>query len=549
MFKLSDNYLAKDNLFGKSGVRVPQYDQASMKMNTSKHPIWVHFGGGNLFRAFHAVIAQELLNENELKSGIIVAETYDPEVISKIYQKCGGRHLSVVMKSDNTLEKELIASIAQAIYCNKTNQEGWQQMAQIFENPSLQLVTFSFTEKGYKLDDGSGNLTSNAKADIQNNPEEAVTNMGIIARLLYRRYLAGQYPIALVSTDNFSQNGLELQREIMKIANGWRENKQVDQGFITYLENEKLVSFPWTMIDRITPNPSLSVGCRLKAEGFEDSALVHTKKGTNIATFTNTEETHYLVIEDNFPNGRPCLEKAGVIMTDQQTVNDADQMKVTACLNPLHTSLAILGCLLGYDTIATEMQDEDLKRFIVNLGYGEDLPVVRDPQIINPRKFISELITKRLPNKNIPDTPQRIASDTSQKIAIRFGVTIQHYVNNPNLDVKQLRFIPFILAAWCRYLMAIDDESKQFTPSPDPLYQQLHSQVAAIKLGDSNQDKVHQALAPILTNQEIFGNNLIEIGLGEIIERDFLQLIREKGAVRRELHHLVTQHSYALRDH
>ena len=97
--------------------------------------------------------------------------------------------------------------------------------------------------------------------------------------------------------------------------------------------------------------------------------------------------------------------------------------------------------------------------------------------------------------------------------------------------------------------MAIDDEGKPFTPSPDPLYQQLHSQVAAIKLGDSNQDKVHQALAPILTNQEIFGNNLIEIGLGEIIERDFLQLIREKGAVRQELHHLVTQHSYALRDH
>lgn len=546
MIKLSDDYEAENNLFIKSGIKVPKYNQKSMKLHTKEKPIWVHFGGGNLFRAFHSVIAQRLLNKGKLESGIVVAETFDQEVISKVYKKYNDRHLRVVMKPNDHLEMELIASVAKSIYYNKTNPNGWNELAEIFENPSLQLVTFSFTEKGYKLDDGKGNLTEAAKKDMKSSPEEAVTNMGAIARLLYRRYLAGKYPIALVSTDNFSQNGLELQKEIMSIANGWFLNGQVEKEFIEYLENKNLVSFPWTMIDRITPNPSISVGCKLKKSGFEDSVLIHTKKGTNIAPFTNTEETHYLVIEDDFPNGRPEFEDANVIMTDRTTVNDADQMKVTACLNPLHTALAILGCLLGYNSIASEMENLDLKKFIVNLGYGEDLPVVKDPKIINPQKFISELINKRLPNKNIPDTPQRIASDTSQKIAIRYGITIQHYVNDPNLNPQSLRFIPFILAAWCRYLMAVDDRNENFKPSPDPLYENLHTMISSIRLGDYDNNQIHKMLIPILSNKEIFGNDLYEIGLGAIIEKDFLKLIKGKGAVRQELHNLVENHSYNL---
>lgn len=545
MVKLADDYRSNNNKFEKAGIKVPKYDQDKMIEHTSQTPIWVHFGGGNLFRAFHAMIAQKLLNKGEMQSGIIVAEAYDDEVISQIYQKYNNRHLSVVMKADGTLDKELVASVGDAIYYSKENHEGWEKLAKIFENPSLQLATFAFTEKGYKLNDAEGNLTLAAKKDMDNDPENAVTNMGAVARLLYRRYKAGQYPIAMVSTDNFSQNGLELETEVMKIANGWLENGIVDQGFLDYLKDKKKVTFPWTMIDRITPNPSTTVASELKDQGFEDGNIIHTKKHTNIAPFTNTEETHYLVIEDDFPNGRPKLEDAGVIMTSRETVNDADQMKVTACLNPLHTSLAILGCLLGFTSIATEVQDPDLKKEIMNLGYGEDLPVVKDPKIINPKEFIDELVNKRLPNKNIPDTPQRIASDTSQKIPIRYGVTIKHYVDSSTLDPKNLKFIPFIIAAWCRYLMGIDDNGKKFQPSPDPLYDDLHQVVSSIKLGDTDLD-VSAALKPILSNQEIFANDLYKIGLAPVIEADFKKLTAGPGAVRKELHDLVENHAYDL---
>lgn len=105
------------------------------------------------------------------------------------------------------------------------------------------------------------------------------------------------------------------------------------------------------MIDRITPNPSEEVAKALANEDFVDIEILKTPGGTEFSSFANTEETKYLVIEDNFPNGRPPLEDAGVILCDRQTAELADTMKVTACLNPIHTCMAIFGCLLGYTRI------------------------------------------------------------------------------------------------------------------------------------------------------------------------------------------------------
>lgn len=543
MVKLSDNYGSAIQNFAASNIIVPNYDQNITTKNAIDNPVWVHFGGGNLFRCFHAKIAQDLLNQGELKSGVIVAETYDDGVIDQIYRPYKNRFLSVVMKPDGSLEKELIASVADALYFNKTNTKAWDKLTEVFTNPSLQLASFSITEKGYSLTDINGNLTKQAQADIGNGPEAPATNMGAVAHLLYARFKAGKFPIAMVSTDNFSQNGQKLETEILRVAEGWQKNGLVEDDFVTYLKDPKQVSFPWSMIDRITPNPSEDVAAKLSASGFEDTQIVHTPKHTNIAPFGNTEEVHYLVIEDSFPNGRPALEKAGVILTDRDTVNDADQMKVTACLNPLHTALAIYGSILGFDSIASEVEDPDLKALIKNLGYGEDLPVVKDPKIIDPQTFIDELVNKRLPNKNIPDTPQRIASDTSQKIPVRYGVTLQHYVDDPTRDPQNLEFIPLVLAGWCRYLMGVDDNGEQFEQSPDPLLDDMKKYVADIKLGTVDND-IHAHLKPILSNKTIFGNDLYKIGLGKKVESYFKLLISGSGAVRETIHQTVKNKSY-----
>ena len=536
MVKITDDYKAKKADFAKAGIKVPTYDQAEITKNTLAAPQWVHFGGGNLFRAFHAAIASHLIDSGKSNKGVIVVDTHDSGVIDGVYNKFNNRMVRVITKADGSQDRELFASVAKAIYAGPATEDasGFEALKKIFTQDSLQVASFSITEKGYALKDAEGNFYAPVARDIKNGPAKPENNMSLMVALLLARFNAGAKPMALLSTDNFSQNGDKLKDSVMTIAKAWKANGFVNQDFIDYLTDENKITFPLSMIDRITPNPSETVSKALEKDGFEDYEIIHTAAHTNIAAFTNTEEAHYLVVEDKFPNGRPAFEDDGVIMTDRDTVNLADQMKVTACLNPLHTALAIYGTILGFKSISSEVQDPDLKHLIMQIGYGEDLPVVKDPKVLSPRKFIDELVNKRLPNPYSPDTPQRIATDTSQKMGVRYGVTIQHYVDDPNRDPKELNFIPLVIATWLRYLIGINDEGAEFQPSPDPLWDDLHGQVKDIKFGDADQD-VHEAVSGILSNKSIFGVDLYEVGLGDKIEADFKEMLAGKGTIRKTL--------------
>jgi fructuronate reductase len=290
------------------------------------------------------------------------------------------------------------------------------------------------------------------------------------------------------------------------------------------------------MIDKITPRPDDSVRDMLAAAGLEGMGGAVTEKNTFVAPFVNAEETEYLVIEDSFPNGRPPLEKAGVLFTERETVDKVERMKVCTCLNPLHTALAVFGCLLGYNRISEEMKNPDLVALIKGIGYNEGLPVVTDPGIIKPREFIDTVINVRLPNPFMPDAPQRIATDTSQKVGIRFGGTISEY-NNRGKDPKELKFIPLVFAGWLRYLLGIDDTGKAFEVSPDPQYENLAARLSGVSLGQKG--PFHDKLEPILSNASLFGVNLYEVGLGEKVESYFTELLAGPGAVAAALRKYV----------
>jgi len=238
-------------------------------------------------------------------------------------------------------------------------------------------------------------------------------------------------------------------------------------------------------------------------------------------------------VEDRFPNGRPCLEKAGVYLTTREIVNMTERMKVTTCLNPLHTALAVYGCLLGYESIAAEMQDAQLVKLVKTIGYVEGLPVVTDPGIISPKAFIDEVVGQRLPNPFIPDTPQRIATDTSQKVAIRFGETIKSYMADEAKDAASLTAIPLALAGWLRYLLAVDDEGKEMAVSSDPMLATLQADLAGVALGKP--ESVDGKLQGILSNKAIFGVDLYEAGLAAKVEGFLKEELAGPGAVRATL--------------
>ena len=446
--KLSTEGLKNQQEWLEKGYHLPQYDRAAMIAETRENPVWVHFGAGNIFRAFQANLAQRLLEEGSAKAGITVCEGFDYEIVEKQYRPHDDLSVLVTLKADGTIEKSVIGSIGESTILDSENDAEYTRLKEIFSRDSLQLCTFTVTEKGYSLVNGKGEELPAVTADFAAGPEKPQSYIGKVVSLLYTRYLSGKKPIAMVSTDNCSHNGEKLYAAVMAFAKAWIANGLAEKGFEEYLNDESKVSFPWSMIDKITPRPDASVEEMLRKDGLEDLDPVVTSKKTWVAPFVNAEETEYLVIEDKFPNGRPALEKVGVIFTDRDTVNNVERMKVTTCLNPLHTALAVYGCILGYTKISDEMKDTELVNLVNTLGYKEGLPVVVNPGVLDPKEFIDTVLQVRVPNPFMPDTPQRIATDTSQKLGIRYGETIKSYVADADLDVTSLTMIPLVQAGW-----------------------------------------------------------------------------------------------------
>ena len=536
IMKLSTEGLKNQQEWLEKGYHLPQYDRAAMIAETRENPVWVHFGAGNIFRAFQANLAQRLLEEGSAKAGITVCEGFDYEIVEKQYRPHDDLSVLVTLKADGTIEKSVIGSIGESTILDSENDAEYTRLKEIFSRDSLQLCTFTVTEKGYSLVNGKGEELPAVTADFAAGPEKPQSYIGKVVSLLYTRYLSGKKPIAMVSTDNCSHNGEKLYAAVMAFAKAWIANGLAEKGFEEYLNDESKVSFPWSMIDKITPRPDASVEEMLRKDGLEDLDPVVTSKKTWVAPFVNAEETEYLVIEDKFPNGRPALEKVGVIFTDRDTVNNVERMKVTTCLNPLHTALAVYGCILGYTKISDEMKDTELVNLVNTLGYKEGLPVVVNPGVLDPKEFIDTVLQVRVPNPFMPDTPQRIATDTSQKLGIRYGETIKSYVADADLDVTGLTMIPLVQAGWLRYLMAVDDNGNAFEPSPDPLLEEAQKYVAEFKLGESySEAAIAEKVMPLLKNAQIFGVDLEEVGLAGKVISFFAELITGVGAVRETL--------------
>ena len=196
----------------KAGVRLPKNDLQKMHELTAKNPTWIHFGAGNIFRGFIAALQQDLLDKGLAETGIIAAETFDYEIIKKIYEP---------------FDWNIIASIAQGICANSSDADDWAKLKAIFVKPSLQMVSYTITEKGYALRDVKGELLPVVVTDMKSGPDAPKHAMSVTASLLLERFRANAQPIAVVSMDNCSHNGEKLRASVLEVAKAW-----VDNGFV-----------------------------------------------------------------------------------------------------------------------------------------------------------------------------------------------------------------------------------------------------------------------------------------------------------------------------
>ena len=288
--KLNEILSGKANVaeWTAKGYQLPTYDIQAVRQNTYNEPTWVHFGGGNIFRAFPAAILNDLLNAGQYDRGVIVAETFDYSIVDQAYTPYDNLSLLVSLRSDATIEKKVIASVTEAIKADYQFAEDWQRLKDIFAAPSLQMASFTITEKGYVC----------PEQDLAKGLQP-MSAMGKVAALLYVRFLSGALPLTLQSMDNCSHNGDKVRAAVMAYAQQWVKDGLVEKTFLDYLKDDTKISFPWAMIDKITPRPHEKVKELLAADNFEDNDYIETEKHTFTAPFVNAEEVQYLVIEDH----------------------------------------------------------------------------------------------------------------------------------------------------------------------------------------------------------------------------------------------------------
>ena len=461
-----------------AGIQMPTYDVPAAQKKAVEAPKWVHFGIGNIFRVFIGGIADGLLEQGLLDRGLTCVETFDYDVVDKIYRPYDNLGLQVILNPDGS----------------------WL---------------------GY------------VAADITGGPDKAVGAMGVLTAMLHERFLAGGTPVALVSMDNCAGNGKLLRESVLTMARAWKSGGFVEQAFLDWLEREENVAFDSTMIDKITPRPSEEIARDLENMGIADMQPVVTGKRTYIAPFANAERPQYLVIEDRFPNGRPALEKGfGVYMGDFETVRKSERMKVTVCLNPAHTAVGPLGVVLGQERFADMLRDLPVTmKMARRVVFDEGMPVVPDPGILSPKTFADEVF-ERFQNLYLGDTNLRLATDASQGLSVRFGETIKSYVAKDG-TASALVAIPLGIAGFFRYAMGLDDEGKPFELAPDPLVPEIHEALRQVKLGCPG--SYHGELRPYLSNESIFGIDLYKAGMGEKIESYFAEMIAGPGAALRTI--------------
>ncbi len=518
--------------FTAAGYRLPRFDYDKIKENTLTRPVWIHFGTDNTFRSLLTGLVQRLLNDNVLDVGLIAAEGLDYEIMEKGLRPHNGLNILATLNADRSVEKTILGSIVETLILDSRNEGQFGRLKAIFSKPSLQIASFGGAqdvcpEAAAPLSPSVSRLVA---SDLEAGPGQPKSYMGKVASLLYARYRCGALPIAMVSTEGRPQSAIQLQNSVERFARSWAEKGVADAAFWDYVRDPSKVSFPRALLDKIAPKPDARVEALLAMDGIDGLDPILTSRNTPVVPFVNAEKFECLAMEDSFPNGRPPLEKGGVLFTDRTTLDKIEKMMVCSCLGPLQTALAIFGCLLGFSRIADEMRDPHLRRLAERIGVREGLPVADDPGIVSPASFLTAVLDERLPNPFLPDTPQELASGLSRKLALCFGETIRAYEKDPLLSAGDLKMIPLVIAGWLRYLMGMDDHGKKMKISPDPLLREVRPFVSGYALDDRGKDL--SRLDGLLRNQKIFGVDLITAGLAGRIKSYFTELSSGPDAVR-----------------
>lgn len=445
------------------GVRRPAYVRRAVKTGI------VHLGVGAFHRAHQAVYTDDVLREDP-QWGIVAASLRSPDTYDALQPQDGLYTLSVRSQDGEALR--VIGSIGRIIVAPRATDD----LLDIMADPRTRIVTLTVTEKGYCHDPATGTLNEDHPDVVHDlaylkTPRSA---LGFIVEALRRRRRAGIPPFTVLTCDNLPSNGRTVKRVLTRFA------ELVDPELGRFVAGE--VSCPSTMVDRIVP-----------ATSDQDRERIGHALGVEDAWPVVTEPFTQWVIEDRFPQGRPAWEKAGAeFVTD---VEPYEHMKLRL-LNGSHSTLAYLGYLSGYETVADTMADPAFVRLIEGLMDDEVTPTLHMPPGADLAAYKRALV-QRFRNPALKHRTWQIAMDGSQKLPQRLLGTVRDRLRGG----ASIARLSLGVAAWMRYVTGIDEKGAPIDVR-DPMAARLR------EIADRAGGTAENLAGALFALREIFGDDL-----------------------------------------
>ncbi|MBU2958320.1 mannitol dehydrogenase family protein [Paracoccus sp. 1_MG-2023] len=416
---------------------VPQYDRSELTGGI------LHFGLGNFHRAHQAVYLDQLMNTGEghdfaiVGAGVMPTDARMREVL--LAQDC---LFTVVEQTADTAEARVIGAMTDHLPAADA-----QAIIAKLADPAIRIASLTITEGGYFIDANTGHFDVTHPAIVHdgNNPDVPRTVFGMLVAGLAARRRDGRQPFTVMCCDNIPHNGVVTREAVIETA------RLSDPELAEWIAAN--VAFPNGMVDRITP-----------ATSDRERAMIRSEFGIADETPVFAEDFIQWVLEDNFPAGRPALEKVGVQFVPDVTPYEMMKIRI---LNGGHAILAYAAGLLDIQYVHEAMQEPLVSDFLEKVETSEVIPVVPPVPETDLSAYFAK-VKERCANPKIADTVRRLCLDGSNRQPKFIIPTIRDRLAR-DLPVDGLALE---CALWCRYCAGTTDGGAVIAPN-DPSWDRL----------------------------------------------------------------------------